>query len=109
MRLLFVSNVFPNRFQPVKGTFNLELARALASAHELRVVCPVAWVDAWRGRGADGQGHWKAVDGLQVDYPRYYYPPKVLRTCYGWFLWRSVRGTVRRLLRSFAPEAVLAY
>lgn len=107
MRLLFLSNVFPSRYHPVKGTFNLELARALARTHELRVVCPIAWTDAWRGF-VEGQ-HLKCIAGVPVEYPRYYYPPKLLRASYGWFLWQSLRGTFQRLLQSFAPEAILGY
>src|SRR5436309_14385335 len=108
MRLLFLSNVFPSRYHPVKGTFNLELARALARTHDLRLVCPIAWTDAWRGF-AEGREHLKSVAGIPFEYPRYYYPPKVLRASYGWFLWQSLRGTIRRLLQSFAPEAILGY
>src|SRR5436305_14789102 len=101
MKLLFLSNVFPNPLQPLKGVFNLELARALARDHELRVVSPVAWVDAWRAwncKPARGQEVLNRIDGIEVHYPRYYYPPKVLRSWYAWFLWESVRRTVRRLL-----------
>jgi peptidoglycan/xylan/chitin deacetylase (PgdA/CDA1 family)/glycosyltransferase involved in cell wall biosynthesis len=49
------------------------------------------------------------VDGVEVHYPRYWYPPKVLRRHYGWWYWRSVRATVWRLLREGTPDAVLSY
>ena len=104
MKLLLLTNVFPNPWQPTKGVFNLELARALARDHDVRVVAPVAWVDQWPGRPTE-----PPPATIEVHYPRFYYPPKVLRRLYGWFLWQSVRGTVRRLLRSFAPEAVIGY
>src|ERR1700730_9287143 len=112
MKLLLLTNVFPNPPQPTKGGFNLELARALARSHDVRVVSPLAWVDEWRARRhntpppQDGPA---TPDGLEVHYPRYYYPPKLFRRLYGWFLWQSVRGTVRRLLRSNTPEVVLGY
>jgi glycosyltransferase involved in cell wall biosynthesis len=112
MRLLLFTNVFPNPCQPTKGVFNLELARTLARSHDLCVVSPIAWVDEWRAAGqTPGRGpqRHQTVDGVEVHYPRFYYPPKVLRRFYGWFLWRSVRGTVRRMLRSHAPEAVIGY
>ena len=38
------TNVFPSPWAPNIGAFNLELARALAFDHQVRVVCPVPWV-----------------------------------------------------------------
>jgi peptidoglycan/xylan/chitin deacetylase (PgdA/CDA1 family) len=49
------------------------------------------------------------LEGIEVHYPRYYYPPKVLRGRYDWFLWRSVRGMVNRLVNEKRPDAVLSY
>jgi teichuronic acid biosynthesis glycosyltransferase TuaC len=113
MRLLFLTNVFPNPFEPTKGVFNLGLARALARGHEVRVLSPVSWLDEWRakrkGKPTPSPSRCATLDGLEVHYPRYYYPPKILRPWYGWFLWRSVHGTVRRLLEARAPDAVLGY
>src|SRR5439155_13936951 len=97
---------------PTKGVFNLELARALAQAQQLRVISPVPWTDAWRARRRNarhGRECVQAIDGIAVHYPRFYYPPKVLRRFYGWFLWQSVRGTLQRLLQSSVPDAVLGY
>lgn len=113
MRLLFVTNVFPNPLQPTKGVFNLRLVQALAEEHEVRVVSPISWVDELKARlsgqgprPADHDADWR---GLTVCYPRYYYPPKVLRSSYGWFLWRSVRRQVLELLHGFRPDAVIGY
>src|SRR5438128_1912295 len=112
MRLLLLTNDFPNPCQPTNAVFNLELARALARRHEVRVIAPVAWVDEWRTRRCNpGLSYERLarIDGIEVYHPRYYYPPKVFRRLYGWFLWRSVRGTVWHLLKSYAPQAVLGY
>lgn len=114
MRLLLLTNVFPNPWQPTKGSFNLAMARALAQQHSVRVVSPVAWVDEWNAVSADGaalkqESRQLDLDGLDVHYPRYYYPPKVLRTGYGWFLWHSVRSTVLESLEQHRPDAVISY
>jgi glycosyltransferase involved in cell wall biosynthesis len=113
MRILFLTNVFPNPYQPTRGTFNLEMIKALAQEQEVRVVSPIPWVDEWRarrsGQPALGPPRCAEVAGVEVIYPRFYYPPKILRNLYGWFLWRSVRGPVQRLLDRFVPDAVLGY
>ncbi len=113
MRLLLITSTFPNPTEPTRGTFNMEMARALCHVgHQVDVVSPVSWVDEWRARreglGIGPQRH-EVVHGVRVYYPRYYYTPKVLRTCYGWFLWCSVRRTLLPLLQGGPPDALLAY
>jgi teichuronic acid biosynthesis glycosyltransferase TuaC len=115
MRLLFITNVFPNPLQPTRGMFNYELVRALSAGHEVRVVSPIAWTDEWRRkRGTVGmpRGRWSnpaGLPGVKAFYPRYLFTPKVFRDQYGRFMWYSVRGTVRRQVASFRPDAVLGY
>lgn len=113
MRLLLITNCFPNPYYPTKGTFNLELARALAREHEVLVISPMPWIEELRGscrrNGGLDRRRRVVMDGIEVHYPRYYYPPKMLRRLYGWFLWQSVAGTVQHLLKSRMPDAVLGY
>jgi glycosyltransferase involved in cell wall biosynthesis len=112
MRLLFISNVFPTPVQPSKGPFNAALVRALSYAHEVAVICPIAWTDEWQARRsgrAVPQTRRASVGGVEVHYPRFYFTPKVMREHYGWFMWRSVCGVVREQIDSFKPDAVIGY
>jgi glycosyltransferase involved in cell wall biosynthesis/peptidoglycan/xylan/chitin deacetylase (PgdA/CDA1 family) len=113
MRLLLIANDFPNPGEPTKGIFNCYLARALALEHDIRVISPIPWVEECHfgadQRKALGPDRQTFVDGVEVHYPRYYYPPKLLRTHYGWFYWHSVYRTVRRLIEAQLPDAVLGY
>jgi teichuronic acid biosynthesis glycosyltransferase TuaC len=111
MRLLLLTNAYPNPFQPTRGVFNRELTRALVQQHKVHVVSPISWIEEWqaRSKGALGTDRRAVVDGIQVDYPRYYYTPKILRGQYGWFMWQSVRRRVSRVLEEFQPEAVVGY
>jgi glycosyltransferase involved in cell wall biosynthesis len=112
MRVLAVTNLYPNPFDPIRATFNREQFRALATRHPVRVICPIAWTDelAARLRGRPGlpAGRRAEVDGLTVDYPRYWFPPKVLRARYGHRLRASLRGAFERALDEFRPDVVLA-
>src|SRR5207248_2861225 len=78
-----------------------------AAGHEVRVVSPVGWPGRRRPRRLLAPGAAARAGGPPVEYPWYFYPPKVLRGWYGSFMWRSVRGTVRRALAEFAPDCVL--
>ena len=113
MRLLFIANDFPNPGRPAKGVFNLDLARALSLRHQVQVVSPVAWTDPLRAVGRGAAEVWDfdrgVVEGIEVRYPRYYYPPVLLRDHLGWFYWRAVRGPVAELAAAAPPDAVIAY
>src|SRR5207248_7567204 len=42
-------------------------------------------------------------------YPRYYYPPRMLRSAYGFFYWQSIRATVKRIVDAETPDVVIGY
>src|SRR5260221_1740036 len=50
MRILFFSYAYPNAAQPTLGTFNRSMLAALAQQHDVRVVSPVSFIEAWRSR-----------------------------------------------------------
>jgi glycosyltransferase involved in cell wall biosynthesis len=112
MRLLFLTNVFPSPLEPTKGVFNLDLVRALADAHQVRVLSPISWLTELQARirGASLGAERRALrDDVDIHYPRFYYTPGILRQFYGSFLWRSVRPTLKAHLDADPPDAVLGY
>lgn len=113
MRILLLTNVFPSPWHPTKGTFNFELARALARENDVRVVVPISWLDEWsrsmRASAVVRNDRTESRDGMTIHYPRYYYTPKLGRRWYHLFLWSSLKPTLERGLGSFRPQAVLGY
>ncbi len=113
MRLLVLTNLYPNPYQPHRATFNRQQIRELAALHEVRVIAPILWTDELRERRRQGgprlpaDRRW-ACDGLTVEHPRYVYPPKVLRSWYGRCFLRSVQLTFQRVVREFRPDLVFA-
>lgn len=113
MRILFFSNVYPNPLCPGAGTFNRAMIKALAVEHTVQVVSPVAWtveLKAWlKQRQSLDRSRIHLVDGVMTDFPRYYYPPGILRPWYDRFLWMSVWDRLRSTIESFQPEAIMSY
>src|SRR6478735_8151555 len=96
MRILAITNLYPNPLQPHRGAFNRQQFRALAERHEVRVIAPIAWTDERSARRAGGAAlpaeRRVECDGLNVAHPRYLFTPKVLRGQYGnMFRW-SIAG-----------------
>lgn len=114
MRILFYSSTFPHGTARVAGTFNLELCRALAIEHDVRIVAPRSFVDSLRSLGSrldrDAAHHWvTGATGLTVTYPTYFYTPGFARHRYGDWQWLSVGRHLRAVVEEFQPEAVVSY
>ena len=112
MRLLFLSNEFPNLCEPTKATFNYDLLAALAREHEVTAISPISWWDELRTRCTQPFRRWprtRHLGRLVVHHPRFYYTPGRLRHLYGSFLWWSLRATASQVLRGPRPDCVLSY
>jgi glycosyltransferase involved in cell wall biosynthesis len=111
MRILALTNLYPNPYQPNRATFNRQQFAALAQGHEVRVIAPISWTDEWSARRHSRDdlmvNRQRVCDGMIVDHPRYLFTPKVLRGSYGRFVIRSVRTCFDTAVREFRPDAVL--
>jgi glycosyltransferase involved in cell wall biosynthesis len=112
MRVLTITNLYPNPYEPTRATFNRQQVRSLARRHAVRVISPIAWTEELAARRA-GQpplprGRRVTCDGITVDHPLYLYTPKLLRGWYGQFYRRSVEPSFKRALEEFNPDVVFA-
>jgi len=112
MRILVVTNLYPNPFDPNRSPFNRQQLSALGDRHSVRVISPIAWVDElaarWRGAPRLLAGRQWDCGGVPVEHPRYLYTPKVLRGWYGHSYRRSVRAAFARALEDFRPDVVFS-
>ena len=110
MRILALTNLYPNPLQPHRAPYNRHQFRMLSELHPLRVIAPIAWTNEWGSRAGAALPASRSVqhDGLTVDHPRYWYTPKILRRYYGRFYLHSVRRTFRRIVAEFRPDVIFA-
>jgi glycosyltransferase involved in cell wall biosynthesis len=109
MRILALTNLYPNPYQPHRATFNRQHLRLLAADHAVAVIAPILWTDELalrRGRARLAANRRVTFDGITVYHPSYIYPPKVLRNLYGHFFRESVRHTFERAVAAFRPDLI---
>jgi teichuronic acid biosynthesis glycosyltransferase TuaC len=111
MRVLVITNLYPNPLQPQRAAANRQHFRALARDHEVKIVAPISWVDELqarlRGARAIPRDRRCRFDGIDVVHPRYFYPPGMLRSRYGRLMQRAIRADVLEVAREFQPDVVL--
>jgi glycosyltransferase involved in cell wall biosynthesis len=113
MRVLALTNLYPNPFQPQRATFNRQQLRILGDRHcPVRVIAPISWTDELRARRSGKprlpKNRRVELDGLTIDHPRVFHTPGLLRQWYGKFFYWSVRRTFRRVCEEFEPTIVYA-
>ncbi|QDV51238.1 Putative teichuronic acid biosynthesis glycosyltransferase TuaC [Gimesia fumaroli] len=115
MKILFLSNVFPNSLYPGKGTFNCSMIQALSELHPTHVVSPVSWLDESSHLTKSNTSlnrNWSPIENttrLSVEYPRFYYTPKILHQHYGQFLYWSIKKALQQAITRFQPDIILSY
>jgi glycosyltransferase involved in cell wall biosynthesis len=115
MRLLTVTNLFPNAAEPGRGLFNQQQLAALPSDWSVEVVAPLPWVP--RVPGLPQPAGWLAMNsvpehetihGVSVHHPRYLVIPKVGRWIAGRTFFKALWPVMRRLHQASHFDAVLA-
>lgn len=112
MRVLVLTNLFPNPYQPHRATFNAQQVTVLAEKHDVQVIAPILWTDEMRDR-LRTDVRWRKDrtarhNGILIHHPLYFYTPKMLRSLYGFFFLRAVRPAFERALRDFRPDIIFA-
>lgn len=110
MRILALTNLYPNQHQPQRAPYNRLIMRELARHHAVHIIAPVAWTTSlsFRRQGKaplPGKTTW---DGIPVEYPTYLFPPKIFRGWYGHCLRASLCHTFKRAVAEFRPDLVYA-
>lgn len=111
--IVAVTNLFPNEFEPRRGLFNLRQFGALANLAPLITVAPIPYFplgNALRRFASSGRVEKLApsaqFEGLDVLYPRYFYPPVIGRKVQGQLYYRGVRGVVEEAVKQVGAGAL---
>ncbi|MDZ4754987.1 MAG: glycosyltransferase [Phycisphaerae bacterium] len=106
MRIVVVTSLYPNSMQPHLAQFNRQQFAALARAHNVQIIAPVAWTNEWLHAGHALERR-DVRDDVTVQHPRYLFTPKLMRGWYGHFFVRSIGSAFREAVRTLRPNVVL--
>jgi len=110
MKVVGITNLFPDVTRPGLAPFNKQQILHLAALHELRLIVPVPWTRyatlALSGRKPAPPEECR--DLVTVRYPPYFYTPGIMRRFYGAFYERSIAPLFERLIRADRPDVVYA-
>lgn len=105
MKLLFVSNLFPDQREPNRGIYNARLVRHLGEHCQVRVVSPRAALPFCQPRPRQPRPEDTVFAPV---YPPGWYLPKIGSRVNPWLMAASLRSTVRRIRRDWDFDAALA-
>ncbi|MBD3315191.1 MAG: glycosyltransferase [Chitinivibrionales bacterium] len=113
LRVLTYTSLFPNNVNKNHAVFVRERMRYASKRCDLQVVAPVPffpplpinkkWYSFSKILHKEKQG------GLTVHHPRYFITPLVLMSLYGWYLYYSTVGFVKRLMRQYPFDCIDAH
>lgn len=107
MRILILTSLHPNPWEPHRAQFNRQQFAALAAKHEVRLIAPVAWTEQVRRSPTAPPENCVLQGGMVIEHPRFVYPPKILRSWHGACYLHSIRSAFDRAMRALQPQVIL--
>ena len=105
LRVLVFTTVFPNARQPLHGSFVLERVRHAAKLAAIEIVAPIPWHRMLR----DPPPRREVAAGLTVHHPVLWYPPRILGSLRGLFMFFSTVRAIGRLQATFDFDLIDAH
>lgn len=104
MKVLIITNLFPNKAEPARGIFNKQLIIELAKLCEVKVIAPLPWYRNFKLKLPEKE----CICGIEVYHPQYFMIPKVGRALYGFYFFASLIGLVRRIYKNYPFDIIFS-
>ena len=101
MKVLFISNLYPNSQEPTRAAYNRQKIAYLKKYCEITVVAPIQWfpLKSLFSRSVRNIPFKETIDALEVYHPKVFYIPKIFRFAYGIFYYLSIRSFLTDLCK----------
>lgn len=115
LKVLVITNLFPNHYEPRRGMYNLQLFTALSKFVDIMIVAPIPYypgMSLFSGLANSGRvkdiNKVEMINNLKVLHPRYLSIPKVGRSLYGYLFYFSIYKLIREIKRDFDFDIILS-
>ena len=103
MKIIAITNLFPNSLNPTKGLFNYQQLKALRQQSvEVTVIAPIPW------HHFSKLPEREIIDGFNVYHPRYFVMPKIGRSLYGFLFTMSLLPKIKKLYKELKFDMILS-
>jgi len=113
MKVLVITNLYPNKTEPNRGIFIKHQITALSKLCDVKVIAPIPFYKDLSEHIDKHSDHSEVLldvlDGVEVLYPKYFYTPKIMRSLYGFFLLFSLYPLCKRLEETYKPDVYLNF
>ena len=104
MKVLVITNLFPNQKEPTRAQYNKQQFDELSKSCELKVVAPIPYLQY----SLNEVPKQEIIDGIEVYHPRYLVIPKILRSFYGVFFFFGIRKTIDEIYKRYQFDIILS-
>ncbi len=110
LKVLLVTNLYPNQFEPTRGIFTEQIVKCLRRKHEVRVMAPVPWMPVFASKILKREHHSlsdvRSYNDVKVYHPAYIVIPKVGRWLYGLLFFFGIFNTLRKIKKNYNPDVI---
>jgi teichuronic acid biosynthesis glycosyltransferase TuaC len=109
LKVLLVTNLYPNKFEPTRGIFTEQIVKCLRKRHEVEVVSPLPWLPNFVSKIIKNHKILPKVclyNNVKVYHPKYVVIPKVGRWLYGLLFFIGIFNTLRKIKKSYNPDVI---
>ena len=104
MKILIITNLFPNASEPNRAMFNKQQFLALREYCDFKVIAPLPHFKCTRGQVPLRE----TIDGMDVHHPRYLVIPKILRSMHGVSYYYGIHNEVEDIAKTFSFDLIFA-
>lgn len=110
LKILLVTNLYPNRYEPTRGIFTKQIVDGLKKSHQVQVVAPTPWIPnifrKLKKSSIEKLNYETEYDGIKVYHPEYLVIPKIGRWLYGFLFFLGIFRTIKRIKKEFNPDVI---